>query len=120
MRATPPEDPGTASDKDAASMSVAATLAFRALGSPARLRVFLALRRGAVGTCCDKIHYYENGACVGDAVSLLGLSQPTVSHHLKVLERSGLIRVEKRGQWTCFFPNEQAIERFKSEVAEKL
>ncbi|MCL6449980.1 MAG: helix-turn-helix domain-containing protein [Acetobacteraceae bacterium] len=101
-------------------MSRETVQALRALGNPARLRVFLALRHGAMGTCCDRILYYEGGACVGDAVNMLGLSQSTVSHHLKVLQASGLVRVEKRGQWSCLFPNHQAIERLKRELAELL
>jgi ArsR family transcriptional regulator len=52
---------------------------------------------------------YEQGCCVADVVQLTGLSQPTVSHHLKVLEQAGLVRREQRGPWTCYFPRPEAV-----------
>lgn len=41
-------------------------------------------------------------ACVCDLISPLGLSQPTVSHHLKVLHQAGLLDREKRGVWVYY------------------
>ena len=41
-------------------------------------------------------------ACACDLTEPVGLSQPTVSHHLKVLQQAGLIHREQRGQWAWF------------------
>lgn len=40
----------------------------------------------------------EEGICAGDIVDFLGVSQPTVSHHMKILVGAGLVEAEKRGQ----------------------
>jgi ArsR family transcriptional regulator, arsenate/arsenite/antimonite-responsive transcriptional repressor len=44
----------------------------------------------------------DGGACVCDLTEPLGLSQPTVSHHLKTLVDAGLLHREKRGVWAYF------------------
>lgn len=63
----------------------------KAVADPARLQL-LALLRAA-----------ENGeACVCDLTEPLGLTQPTVSHHLKVLTDAGLLTREKRGTWSWY------------------
>jgi ArsR family transcriptional regulator, arsenate/arsenite/antimonite-responsive transcriptional repressor len=73
--------------EDAATL--AATL--KALADPARLRLL------------SLIAAHEGGAaCVCELIEPLGLSQPTVSHHLKVLVDAGLLAREKRGVWAYF------------------
>lgn len=59
---------------------------FAALADPVRLRLFSMI--ASSGTCCS---------C--DLVEPIGKSQPTVSHHTKVLAEAGLIRGEKVGRW---------------------
>ena len=68
----------------------------KAVAEPARLQL-LALIRSAGERC----------AC--DLNEPVGLSQPTVSHHLKVLTDAGLIIREQRGQWAWFRANEDRI-----------
>ena len=63
----------------------------KALADPARLRL-LSLVAAHDG----------QEACVCDLTEPLGLSQPTVSHHLKVLVDAGLLHREKRGVWAYF------------------
>jgi ArsR family transcriptional regulator, arsenate/arsenite/antimonite-responsive transcriptional repressor len=64
---------------------------FRALGDPGRLRLlsFLAAQPGGE-------------ACVCNLTEPLGLSQPTVSHHLKVLTDANLLERERRGTWMYY------------------
>jgi ArsR family transcriptional regulator len=64
---------------------------FRALGDPGRLRLlsFLASQPGGE-------------ACVCNLTEPLGLAQPTVSHHLKVLCDAGLLERERRGTWMYY------------------
>ena len=64
---------------------------FAALADPARLRVLSILASASAGEVC---------AC--DLVDPVGRSQPTVSHHLKVLAEAGLIVGEKRGRWVWY------------------
>jgi ArsR family transcriptional regulator len=63
----------------------------KALGEPTRLRLvsLIAAHKGAE-------------ACVCDLTDPVGLSQPTVSHHLKVLVDVGLIEREQRGKWSYY------------------
>jgi ArsR family transcriptional regulator len=64
---------------------------FKALGDPGRLRLlsFLAAQPGGE-------------ACVCNLTEPLGLSQPTVSHHLKVLTDAGLLERERRATWIYY------------------
>ncbi|OPG16367.1 ArsR/SmtB family transcription factor [Ferroacidibacillus organovorans] len=81
-----------------------------ALADRSRFHILQIMANGAIGSCCDRIAAYENGCCVADVVAETGLAQPTVSHHLKALEKVNLVRREVRGPWTCYFPNPEAIE----------
>lgn len=63
----------------------------KAVADPARLQLLALLRASDVGE-----------ACVCDLTGPLGLSQPTVSHHLKVLTEAGLLTREKRGTWAWY------------------
>jgi ArsR family transcriptional regulator len=69
----------------------------KAVADPARLQL-LSLVRGA------------GSACACDLTAPLGLSQPTVSHHLKVLTQAGLLERERRGQWAWFSVNEDRLQ----------
>jgi ArsR family transcriptional regulator len=63
----------------------------RALADPVRLRLL------------SMIAAHEDGeACVCDLTDPLGLSQPTVSHHLKVLVESGFLTRARRGTWSFY------------------
>ncbi len=63
----------------------------KAVADPVRLQLLSAIRATDQGE-----------ACVCDLTPLVGLSQPTVSHHLKVLVEAGLLEREKRGTWAWF------------------
>ena len=65
--------------------------AFRAIADPTRLRLISLLASAPGGE-----------ACVCDLVEPLELSQPTVSHHLKLLYEAGLLGREKRGLWVYY------------------
>ena len=87
----------------------ATTLAgiFRVLGDPARLRLLslIAAKEGAE-------------ACVCDLISPLGLSQPTVSHHLKVLHEAGLLARERRGNWIYYGLRPEALQTVRQVLAQ--
>ena len=78
------ERPFTAAEAETAARM------FKALGDPVRLRLFSAVAS------------HEGGeACVCD-ISDVGVSQPTVSHHLKKLKDAGLLTSERRGTWVYY------------------
>jgi ArsR family transcriptional regulator len=71
---------------------------FGVLADPTRLRLLSLI--AAAGEAC--------AAC--DLVDSLGVSQPTVSHHLKVLRESGLVESEKRGRWVYYWPDPERLD----------
>ena len=72
--------------------------AFKALGDPTRVRL-LSLIAAA-----------ENAeACVCDLIAPVGLSQPTVSHHLKQLVDAGLLTRDQRGRWAYYRVVDQTL-----------
>lgn len=91
-----------------------------ALGNKTRYQLIKSLKNRSIGTCCNKIEYYENGISVGDVVKLTGLAQSTVSQHLAVLEKAGLVFKEKREQWSCYFLNTEVIDEFLKEIRQDL
>lgn len=75
--------------------------AFAALADPVRLRLFSMI--AAAGTACS---------C--DLVDPIGRSQPTVSHHTKVLAEAGLITGEKVGRWVNWSVAPGALDRMRA------
>jgi ArsR family transcriptional regulator len=69
----------------------AVAAALKVLADPARLRLLSLIQAQPQGE-----------ACVCHLTEPLGLSQPTVSHHLKVLAQAGLLEREQRGRWAYF------------------
>jgi ArsR family transcriptional regulator len=63
----------------------------KAVADPARLQLLALIKTSDAGE-----------ACVCDLTDPLGLSQPTVSHHLKVLTEAGLVTREQRGTWAYY------------------
>ena len=80
-------------------MSAAPTPAevFKALGDQQRLMMLSFIARSDSSCCLTK-----HGVCACDLQVVSGLSQPTVSHHLKILADAGLITATKRGRWVYY------------------
>ena len=74
----------------------------KALGDPVRVQLVDVLRRHA------------GKVCVCELVPLFDLSQPTVSHHLKVLREAGMVGCERQGLWAYYFVIPDALEEFAS------
>ncbi|MGB8019598.1 MAG: metalloregulator ArsR/SmtB family transcription factor [Candidatus Nanopelagicales bacterium] len=88
-------------DADAA---VALANKLKALADPARLQLL-------------SIVLASESACICDLTEPVGLSQPTVSHHMKVLVDAGLLHREKRGKWVHFSVNAQALRDLGDQLA---
>lgn len=86
-------------DQDAAERLAAG---FKVLADPARLRLLSLI--AAAGA---------DGACTCDLVGPVGLSQPTVSHHLAQLHDTGLLTREKRGRWTYYRAEPAALSSLR-------
>lgn len=88
----------------AAPPSLDSTL--HAIADPTRRRILLALKLG--GASSGEKH---SGLCAGDIEERVNLSQPTVSHHMAVLTKAGLVDAVKQGQWRWYRRNEKALRR---------
>jgi ArsR family transcriptional regulator len=77
----------------------------KAISDPARMTILECLKEPS---CCAVDR--AQGMCACDIESKLDLSQPTISHHMKVLREAGLVDAEKIGQWMWYRRNEQAIK----------
>jgi ArsR family transcriptional regulator len=80
----------------------ATAILFKALGDPARLRIVNLLAR------------QPEPVCVCEITPAIGLSQPTVSHHLKKLVQAGLLEREQRGVWAYYTLDREGLERAAS------
>ena len=87
--------------------------ALRAIADPTRRRILQALRDGAKTA--------EGGRlCAGDIEERVKLSQPTISHHMGILTKAGLVEASKQGQWRWYKRNEKAIRQMVKTLKSKL
>ena len=98
----PPVLQGALSKSDAEEL--AATL--KALADPVRLRLLSFIASQPAGE-----------ACVCHVIDPVGLSQPTVSHHLKVLHQAGLLERDKRGAWVYYRVIPDKLEAIRAALA---
>jgi len=91
-----------------------ATLArMKAIADPVRWKALQFLRDPAPSTCRPG----AAGVCGCDFEDVLGLAQPTVSHHMKVLVDAGLVAGEKHGRWVFYRLVPEAFEELQRELA---
>jgi ArsR family transcriptional regulator len=62
----------------------------------------------------DVLRAHAGKVCVCELVPLFDVSQPTVSHHLKVLRDAGLVGSERQGLWTYYYVVPGALERLRA------
>ena len=79
----------------------------KALADKTRLRILSEIARGKSITC-------------GEAEEIAGLSQPTVSHHLKVLFDAGLLITTKKGRHVNISVNKKAFDQFSEMIARSM
>ena len=90
--------PLAAADMEAADAEATAAL-FRALADPHRVRILNLLANSS------------EAVCVCELTEPIGLSQPTVSFHLKKLLDAGLLQRERRGTWAYYSVDPDALDR---------
>jgi|SRR5208337_3997056 len=81
-----------------------------AIADPTRRRILGALKqRGLSPAGGGAIVGKNNGLCAGDIEERVRLSQPTISHHMAILTKAGLVDAVKQGQWRWYRRNEKAL-----------
>ena len=86
-----------------------------AVADPTRRRILQALKeRGACSIGKDV------GLCASDLEPRVHLSQPTISHHMSILTKAGLVEAKKLGQWMWYRRDETALREFALALRESL
>jgi ArsR family transcriptional regulator len=93
-----PLDAPTMSDVEAQATAAL----FKALADPARVRIVNMLAAA------------DDGVCVCELTPELGLSQPTVSHHLRKLAEAGLLLRRRQGTWAYYSLDREALARLEA------
>jgi DNA-binding transcriptional ArsR family regulator len=93
------------------SSEVSLDRALHAIADPTRRRILQALKQGEAKAKATghKAAAMEPCLCAGDIEDRVRLSQPTISHHMAILTKAGLVEATKRGQWRWYRRNEKAI-----------
>jgi DNA-binding transcriptional ArsR family regulator len=87
----------------------------QAIADPSRRLILQALKERG-GCSLDK----PVGLCASDLEMRIKLSQPTISHHMSVLTRAGLVEAEKLGQWMWYRRNENALRNLMRSLKKTL
>jgi|SRR6266496_5313294 len=86
-----------------------------AIADPNRRKILQALKERG-GCSIGK----EVGLCASDIEARIHLSQPTISHHMAILNKAGLVQAKKIGQWMWYRRNEEALRTFSSHLRKTL
>ena len=99
-------------EQDATTTQIDVDAIIKALANPVRREILGWLKTPQAHFEERPGHTFEHGVCAGHIDDRCGLSQSTVSSHLAVLQRAGLISATKVGQWVFFRRNEPVIAAF--------
>lgn len=86
-----------------------------AIADPTRRRILSALKQRSANTAGR-----DSGLCAGDIEERVRLSQPTISHHMAILTKAGLVDAVKQGQWRWYRRNEKALRRMVKSLRSQL
>ena len=86
-----------------------------AISDPTRRHILQALREENAGATGKK-----PSLCASDIEERVELSQPTISHHMRILEKAGLIEVKKQGHWRRYRRNEKLIAELMRNLKKQL
>ena len=78
----------------------------KAVAHPVRWRMF------------ELMALYADGICVCDLESQFELSQPTISHHLRIMREAGVVLTDQRGTWVYYSLHPDTLHRFVSAFAQ--
>ena len=96
----------------------------RALSDPVRVRMLGMMAEGrgccSLPDCGVPAEDRDVGICVCEFEGYFGMGQSKVSYHMKKLKEAGLIREEKRGKWSFYSLDREAVRTLLGETAEHL
>ena len=87
-------------------------LKLKALADPHRVTILNFLLE-PIQSCCSR----DEGVCACDLETFLGISQPAVSYHMKLLVQAGFVRGEKRGKWVYYNLVPEAFAAVREQLA---
>ena len=90
-------------------------LALKAAADPARLKILRLLKQKGQCSIGKGV-----GMCACDVQDHITLSQPTISHHMAILQKAGLVEAQKEGHWRWYQRNERTIKQFSKTLRETL
>lgn len=88
--------------------------ALHAIADPTRRRILQVLKEGKGS------ELRPGYLCGGEIEERIRLSQPTISHHMGILTKAGLVEATKQGQWRWYRRNEKAIRQVVKNLRGKL
>jgi DNA-binding transcriptional ArsR family regulator len=91
-----------------------------AIADPTRRRILQALKYRGTTPSGPPTGVKPNGLCAGDIEERVRLSQPTISHHMAILTKAGLVEAAKQGQWRWYQRNEKALRRLVKSLRSQL
>ena len=86
--------------------------ALKAIADPTRLKILHILKQKG---CCSIGK--STGMCACDIEEQIKLSQPTISHHMGVLTKAGLVQAQKQGLWMWYRRNEKSLKELASAIS---
>jgi ArsR family transcriptional regulator len=86
-----------------------------AVSDPTRRRILRALKERVGDSVGEKA-----GLCAGDIEDRVKLAQPTVSHHMKILEKAGVVEAKREGHWRRYRRNEKLIVEMAKQIEAQL
>ena len=89
--------------------------ALRAIADPTRRRILIVLKQQSTSPT-----HRNSGLCAGDIEARIALSQPTISHHMAILTKAGLVEAAKQGQWRWYRRNEKMLRRVLKSLRSEL
>ena len=94
---------------------------FKALSNKSRLQILNWLKEPELNFPDQKQHAgFDHGVCVGQIQTKSGLTQSTVSEYLSLLQRVGLVKSTRIGQWTYYQRNEKAFETLSQMIQSEI
>lgn len=93
---------------------------FKALSNKTRLDILNWLKAPETSFPDQEPVGFQHGVCVGQIQQKAGLTQSTVSEYLAILQRAGLVKSTRVGQWTYYQRNEEAFKALSELVQSKI
>lgn len=89
--------------------------ALKAIADPTRLKILHALKQKGFCSIGKPV-----GMCACDIEEQIRLSQPTISHHMAVLKKAGLVHAEKQGLWMWYRRNEKYLHQLAEAITSSI